>query len=291
VSAWQFPRILAALLALGVPAPGAVAWGPEGHRLIGEIADRHLDQQTRSKVSELLRDDRLADGRRSGRQTLAEVANWPDEIRDTGRGRKLSPMHYDEIPLCNRAEYSNYCRRGQCATAYLARQLGILSDPSSSLQRRNRALKWVVHLVGDIHQPLHAAGRNDRGGNAVEVAFFGERGVDGRLNLHAVWDFYLLRRWLSERGGEKVVFSAPLSAGELADWQRGSPSDWIGESHAIARDLVYPALPVPNSCSQPITGVIAIGQAYLERAGPVAVGQIRKAGVRLARLLNETLGP
>jgi hypothetical protein len=149
----------------------------------------------------------------------------------------------------------------------------------------------VVHLVGDIHQPLHAAGHNDRGGNAVEVAFFGDRGIDGRLNLHAVWDFHLLRRWLSERGGERIVLSAPLSSSELADWQRGSPSEWIAESHAIARDLVYPALPVPSSCPQPITGVIAIGQAYSDRAAPVAVGQIRKAGVRLARLLNETLRP
>jgi hypothetical protein len=290
VSAWQFPRILAALLALGVPAEGALAWGPQGHRLIGEIADRYLDPQARAKVGELLRDDRLADGRRSGRQTLAEIANWADEIRDTERGRKLSPMHYDEIPLCGRAEYSKYCRRGRCATAYLARQLEVLSDPSSPPRQRNQALKWVVHLVGDIHQPLHAAGRDDRGGNAVEVAFFGERSNDGKLNLHAVWDYYLLRRWVSERGGEKVVFSASPSDGELADWQQGSPSDWIRESHDIARDMVYPALPVPNSCSQPITGVVAIDQAYSARAAPVAISQVRKAGVRLARLLNETLG-
>jgi hypothetical protein len=286
----QLPPIFAALLALGAPAHSALAWGPEGHRLTGEIADRYLSPQTRSRVGELLRDDRLSDGRRSGRRTLGEVANWADEIRDTERGRKLSPMHFDDMPLCGRVEYSKYCRRGRCATAYLTRQLGILSDPSSSPPQRNQALKWVVHLVGDIHQPLHAAGRDDRGGNAVEVAFFGERGADGRLNLHAVWDFHLLRRWLAERGGENAVLSEPASARELASWQQGSPSDWIRESHDIARDLVYPALPVPDSCTQPITGVVAIDEAYFARAAPVAVSQVRKAGVRLARLLNETLG-
>lgn len=290
MKAREFPAVFAALLGLVAPAQSALAWGPEGHRLIGEIADRYLSPQARSKVSELLLDDRLSDGRRSGRRTLGEVANWADEIKDTGRGRKFSPMHFDDMPLCGRVEYSKYCRRGRCATAYLARQLGILSDPSSPPRQRNEALKWVVHLVGDIHQPLHAAGRDDRGGNAVEVAFFGERGADGRLNLHAVWDFYLLRRWLAGHGGEDAVLSAPVSAGELANWQRGTPSDWIRESHEIARDLVYPALPVPSSCSRPITGVVAIDQAYSARAAPVAVSQIRKAGVRLARLLNETLG-
>ncbi len=258
--------------------------------MVGDIASQRLDPKTSARVLELLKDDRLADGEFSGRRTLGEVASWADEIKERDWGQRLATRHFDDIPLCGSAQYSKYCRNGHCASAYLARQLSILADETQTLQRRNRALKWVVHLVGDIHQPLHAATHGDRGGNSVEVAFFGERGADGRLNLHAVWDFHLVRRWVSERGGERAVVSSLVGAADRAVWERGSITDWIGESHAIARDVVYAALPAVVSCAHGIAGVVAIDQAYYSKAAPIVETQIGKAGVRLARILNETLG-
>lgn len=281
--------MLLALLAL-LPAQGASAWGPEGHRLIGEIADRYLDPRAQTKVSELLQDDRLSNGRRSGRRTLGEIANWADEIKDGERGRRLAPMHFDDIPLCGRAGYSQYCRNGRCASAYLSRQLAILAAESAARSERNRALKWVVHLIGDIHQPLHAASHDDRGGNDVEVSFFGDRGGDGSLSLHALWDHQLVRRWARGRGGANLIASAAIGAGDRAAWGRGSIADWIAESHEIARDFVYPRLPTAVSCSSRITGVVAVDQAYYSAAAPIIRSRIVKAGVRLARILNETLG-
>jgi nuclease S1 len=282
-------RLLPALFALSAPA---FAWGPEGHRVVGDIAARYLSPRTQAQVSQLLKGDRLADGQPSGRRTLAEVANWADEIKDFDWGRRRGPWHYDDASLCGTAEYARYCRGGRCASAQLARQIEVLGDSRARLRARNEALKWIVHLIGDIHQPLHAANRADRGGNQVQVSFFGERDNPpyGTLNLHAIWDVHMLAKLTADRGGEGAFVSAPIADGDRRAWERGSISDWMAESHALARDRVYAALPVAASCSDKIVGVVAIDDAYYANAAPVIDLQVRKAGVRLARVLNEALG-
>jgi len=284
-------RILCALLALSL-ARGAFAWGPEAHRMVGDIASRHLDPKASARVLELLKDDRLADGQLSGRRTLGEVASWADEIRDYDPKKPGRRLHFDDIPLCETPDYSRYCKNRQCASAQIDRQLKILSDERARLAQRNRALKWIVHLVGDIHQPLHASNRRDRGGNAVQVSFFGQRDNPpyGNLNLHALWDVHMVRRLVAGRGGERAFVSASPSDSDKAAWEKGSISDWIRESHEIARDFVYTALPVAASCRRRVAGVVAIDQAYYGQAAPVIEVQIRKAGIRLARVLNEALG-
>jgi hypothetical protein len=283
-------RILPALLVLATPA---FPWGPEGHRLVGDIAARQLSAKAQARVSELLRDDRLADGEPSGRRTLGEIASWADEIKDFDWGRRRASWHYDDIPLCSAADYATYCRGGRCASAQLARQIEVLGDPRARLRTRNEALKWVVHLVGDIHQPLHVANRGDRGGNRVQVSFFGERDNPpyGSLNLHAIWDVHMLARLVAERGGERVLVSAPIATADRRGWEQGSISDWIAESHALARERAYAALPVAASCGDRIAGVVVLGEAYYASAAPVIDLQVRKAGVRLARVLNEALDP
>lgn len=286
------PRILAALLVLLAPAQAALAWGPEGHRMVGDVAARFLNPKANAQVLDLLGNDRLADGQPSGRRTLGEIANWADEIKETHWGKRRGPWHYDDVPLCGKSAYEEYCRNGRCASAQLARHIGILADESAGRRRRNEALKWIVHLAGDIHQPLHAANRRDRGGNRVQVSFFGERDNPpyGTVNLHAIWDVHMVRRLISERGGERAIISAPIFEGDRDAWARGSIPDWIGESHRLARDVAYPLLPVPSACSNKITGVVPIDGEYYSRAAPVIEAQIRKAGIRLARVLNDALG-
>src|SRR3972149_4106524 len=115
----------------------------------------------------LLKYDRLADRTPSRRSTLGEIANWADEIRSEAWSKKYSRWHYDDIPLCASAPQSKICPRGNCASARLAQQLEILKDRGRRWRERNEALKWVVHLAGDIHQPLHAADNGDRGGNGI----------------------------------------------------------------------------------------------------------------------------
>src|SRR5258708_4781332 len=111
-----------------------------------------------------------------------------------------------------------------------------------------------------------------------------------RKSRHAVWDVHMVRRLVAERGGEQAFVSASPSDGQKAAWGKGSISDWIRESNEIARDPVYTALPAAVSCGRKIAGVVEIDQAYYAKAAPVIEIQIKKAGVRLARVLNETLG-
>src|SRR6266699_2962275 len=248
--------VLCALLALS-PAQAALAWGPEGHRMVGEIAGRYTGTKANAEILELLKNDSHAD-----------------------------------VPLCEAAEYSRYCRSGHGASAQLARQIEILGNERARPGQRNEALKWVVHLVADLHQPLHAANRGDRGGNPVQVSFFGERDNPpyGTLNLHAVWDVGMVRRLITDRGGERAIVSAPIADRNRDAWEKGSIPEWTAESHRIARDTVYPLLPVAGACSSKIVGVVAIDQTYYAKVASLIEIQIKKAGVRLARVLNETLG-
>ena len=288
----QTVRVFALLLALAVFPGKAIAWGEEGHRMVGEIAERFLDPHARAQVALLLKDDRLSDGQRSNRHSLGEVANWADEIKDTPWGRKRGSWHFDDVPLCGVTDRARYCRGGQCASAQLARHIEILGNARLPARRRDEALKWVVHLMADIHQPLHAATRGDRGGNAVEVTFFGRRDNPpyGALNLHAIWDVHMVQRLVRERGGEQAIVSAPIAAADRAAWERASIPDVIRESNRIAKGFVYPMLAVKSSCSAPVQGVVPVDEAYFAKAAPVIEDRIRRAGVRLAKVLNDTLG-
>jgi hypothetical protein len=282
---------LALVLALCIPAVEAHAWGEEGHRMVGAIADRHLGAEAARQVASLLERDRLADRTPSGRRTLAEVAYWADEIKDHPWGKSRGSWHYDNIPVCGDADPARYCRKGACASAQLARHIAILADRNERPRERNEALKWVVHLVGDIHQPLHAADHRDQGGNRVEVAFFGARdnAPYGTIRLHTIWDIHILRRLVTDRRGEQAIIASRVSRAQKAQWEQGSIADWMNESHEIARAFVYPALPVGFACSRRIDGVVAIDDVYYSRAAPIVEQQIRKAGIRLARVVNDAL--
>ena len=282
-------RIFGVLLAFWIPAGGALGWGEEGHRMVAAIADNHLTPEARRQVLALLKYDRLADGQPSGRRSLDEIAYWADEIKDAPWGKRRSAWHFDDIPVCGDAEASQYCKKGACASAQLSSHLAMLTNKAESLRRKNEALKWVVHLVADIHQPLHAANHRDRGGNTVQVSFFGERDNPpyGTINLHAIWDIHMVRRLIREKGGEDAIVSPAVGDAQRAAWEQGSISEWVKESHAFARAVVYAALPVAFSCSGGFGGVLTIDRAYYSKAVPVMESQIRKAGIRLARVLNE----
>ncbi len=283
--------LVAFMLGLCLPAQTALAWGEEGHRMVGEIASRYLAPETAREIAELLAHDRLADGERSHRRALGEVASWADEIKDYPWGRARGSWHFDDIPVCGVADRPRYCKGDKCASAQLARHIEMLGDRMAPIRRRNEALKWVVHLAGDIHQPLHAANHRDRGGNRVEVSFFGRRDNPpyGTIKLHTIWDIHLVQRRVSEKGGESAIISAPIGNAEKAGWERGSISDWMEESNHIARTFVYPALPAGFSCSRKISGIVQIDEAYYSKAAPIVEAQIRKAGMRLAWILNEAL--
>ena len=271
-------------------AQGALAWGPQGHRTIGAIADRLLTPQAHGAVLQLLEDDRDKFGNPSGRTTLESVSEWADEIRGTPAER-LS-WHYDDVPICGSEEKARYCPDGQCNTEELKRLSGVLGDTRAPMRARNEALKWVVHLVGDIHQPLHAADNGDHGGNLVPVALHGVH-TRGRENLHRAWDSDLVQLALHARNRQQPPRDIDALAAEAAHLGRevgqGIPDSWARESNNLARNVAYhyPGF----ACNSRPPGMVVLDAAYLDQAELVVRERLLLAGARLATVLNEALAP
>lgn len=265
------PRLIACLLsALCLLAPAQVqAWGPVGHRLVARLAEYQLDAGTRAEVRRLLALEQ--------HRHLADVANWADELRehDPDLGRRSAKWHYVNIGEHDcRYDAALACKDGDCIVEAINAQAAILADRARPDTERLQALKFVVHFVGDVHQPMHAGYARDRGGNTVQVNYRG-RGS----NLHALWDSTLLGwRGMDERpyywllritGGIRAAASGATTI---------TPHAWAERSCAIAMQPgVYP----PGA---------RIDDAYVRRHLSIAEQQVRRGGARLAELLNATLG-
>ena len=273
---------------LALSAHAACAWGPLGHRTIGAIADRLLNERARAAVTELLTGDLDKFGRPSRRITLEAVSTWADEIRGTPASHPA--WHYDNAPVCGQEPRSEYCRNGQCNTAQLERMITVVSDPRASHRERNEALKWIVHLVGDIHQPLHAADNRDEGGNAVAVVLVGVR-TRGRSNLHGVWDDELVRLALRTRSARRppADLAALTIRAEALRHSRGqgNPRSWARESNQLARRIAYHY--AAFTCGAVPRGIVVLDASYQRAAEQVVRDQLLLAGARLAALLNAIL--
>lgn len=283
-------RRLAAALLLAGCAPLAAAWGPQGHRTVGAIADRLLTPPARAAVQQLLAGDLDKFGHASGRSTLEAVSDWADEIRGTPADRPR--WHYDDIPVCGRAPRDSYCPGAQCNTAQLERQSALLRDARAPLRERNEALKWLVHLVADIHQPLHAADNHDHGGNDVPVVLAGVR-TRGRESLHRAWDNDLVKLALHARNRQQPpanIAALALEARNLAgDAGQGSPDSWAFESNNLARNVAYT---YPGfACNIVPQGIVMLDAAYQQQAEAIVRERLLLAGARLAAVVNQTLAP
>ena len=191
-------RIVAvALLCVGA-ASTASAWGVLGHSMVGELAERHLDSKARAEVATLLAGE--------AEPTLAGVANWADTLRnsDPERFKATSRWHYINAKGGGCAfDLARDCPDGACVVGAIETQRAILVDRNQPIEARRDALKFIVHFVGDAHQPMHAGSRTDAGGNGFQVslrtplepeAYARSKYVDGVMgtNLHSVWDYYIL---------------------------------------------------------------------------------------------------
>ncbi len=283
-------RRLGALLLCSLPlAPAALAWGPQGHRTVGAIADRLLAPQTQVVVAQLLAQDADKFGNPSGRTTLEAVSVWADEITPTPAGH--ARWHYDNEPVCAVSAAARPCRDGECGSVQLKRLIAVMSDPRAPRRARNEALKWVVHLVGDLHQPLHAADNGDRGGNLVQVALAGVR-TRGRESLHRAWDNDLARIGLDARNRQRVPpeLAALVSEAQtlLGEAGQGSVDSWVRESNSLARNVAYRY--AGFDCRGPPAGIVVLDRQYVADGAALARERLLLAGARLAGLLNQTLG-
>lgn len=249
----RLPLVSLAVLSFSLPA---FAWGPNGHRVVGRIAERHLTPQAAAAVKALL-----------GQDTLAEIATWGDDIRSDPKWKKADPWHYVTIEDNETYETSRKNPAGDVIEA-IRRYEGVLRNrQSSSREDQIVALKFLVHFVGDIHMPLHVGRGNDRGGNEIQVNWF-----RGQMNLHAVWDYAILD---NERlsFSEIVEFLDEPSAAEIARWRNSGVLDWAMESFR-ARSSVYDI------------GDGKLGFDYAYKHLPLVKLRLMQAGIRLSGLLN-----
>lgn len=261
------PILLAALLCM-VCLPAA-AWGPRGHRLVADIADAQLSPSARLQVQRLLQGE--------PDPSLAGVSTWADELRahDPDLGRRSARWHYVNIGESQcRYRAGHDCPGGDCVVEAIRDQAAILGDDSRSDAERLQALKFVVHFVGDVHQPMHAGHARDRGGNTVQVNLpDGTRDGHG-TNLHALWDSGLFRGMKESEAAQRARLER-LPRDASADDRE--PALWAEEScRIVLQPGVYPER-------------ARIPQAYVDRWRPVAEQRIAIAGDRLAALLNDTL--
>ncbi|HEX8784158.1 MAG TPA: S1/P1 nuclease [Steroidobacteraceae bacterium] len=271
-------------------AQGALAWGPQGHRTIGAIADRLLTPAAHTAVLRILENDLDKFDAPSGRTTLEAVSVWADELHGTPAARPS--WHYDDVPICGSEEKARYCPDGQCNTEQLKRLIGVLGDARAPPRERDEALKWVVHLVGDIHQPLHAADNGDHGGNLVPVALEGVH-TRGSENLHRAWDNDLVQLVLHSRNRQQPPRDIDALAAEASNLAQqvgqGSPDSWARESNNLARNVAYHY--AGFACNSRPAGVVVLDAAYLDDAELVVRERLLLAGARLAALLNRALAP
>jgi hypothetical protein len=251
--------ILIGMLGASSYSQMAHAWGQTGHRVTGKIAELYLTPEARAGVSLIL-----------DNETLAEISTYADENRanpDEFWQKVAGPFHYVTVPKGKVYEDVGAPAKGDSFTA-LKMFTKTLKDPTAARADRQRALAMIVHIIGDLHQPLHAGNGTDRGGNDVKVEFFWEES-----NLHRVWDSGLIdRRKLSYT--EWYEFLAPKISADLAkQWYTTDPLVYIKESTEI-RDTIYPDSE-------------KLSWQYLYDHTPVMKTRLQQAGVRIAAHLNE----
>jgi hypothetical protein len=246
----------------------ALAWGPTGHRIVATLAERQLSAPARASLQPLLA--------RSHARALADVATWADDLRDDRRRRALwratSKLHFVNFTDAScRYDAPRDCAGGRCAVAAIQRYTHILGDRARGPDQRAQALRMLVHLVADVHQPLHAGYRRDAGGNRYQVRVEGRR---GGTNLHAVWDTPVL----GDSPGGWRARAADLARAPVFP-ASGQAAEWAEESCRATRDAgVYPSRH-------------RIDAAYLRHARPLAERRLRQAAARLAALLERALAP
>ena len=279
-------RTLIALALLAGAAP-ALAWGDYAHRLIAGMAMADLSPRARAQVRQILARGASVDTPACPLRTIEDASVWPDCVRGLGdRFARQAPWHYQNIDVCQPFDIRAKCADGNCVTAQIPRQLAIAADRRASPAARAEALALVVHLVADMHQPLHIGDKHDRGGNDVR-ATYGAKAPE-RMNLHRVWDSDLAERALTER---PALTPRHPQAGRTRIVAAGTIVDWARESWNISRRTVYPELKgYPDTCPARSVARAGIDPRYIRVAIPVVRLQVERAGSRLALLLNAALG-
>jgi S1/P1 Nuclease len=295
-------------------APAGHAWGCKGHQTVALLAERHLTPEAKQFLLRLLTDNPVDPELKrycgsAVTDLFADASTWPDDIRSP---RDNGPWHYIDIPRgeSRRKSLDQYCGEKGCVTRAITEQLAVLKDPAAGGVKRAEALRYIIHFVGDLHQPLHAITNADEGGNCVPVKYLRreprEHANHYSPNLHAVWDTAILERDMES--ADPTEFAEHLDesfSNKVEAWQTAGIhlDDWVWESFDEAEKFVYEPL-VPKIAIEPDVPVhactddnhigarllqqhITANEAYQQQAAGVVEQRIAQAGIRLALILDE----
>lgn len=268
-----FPIALAAsVLTLAAPAN---AWGPIGHRVSAEIAEDNISGRTRAQIAAIL-----------GHEGLPEASTVPDEQRSNPAPfwqEEAGPYHYVTLPQGRSVEQLVHPPEGDALTA-LERFTATLRSDSATREEKALALRFVVHVVSDLHMPLHAGNATDRGGNDFVVDWFEEP-----TNLHWVWDEGMILRQQLSYSEYTARLEARTTPHDVLAWWDADPASWISESAAL-RDRIYPATSAELGMGTPEAPAI-LRFSYHWEWMPVAEERLAQSGIRLAAYLDWVFAP
>ena len=304
------------LAVVSLPSP-VRAWGCEGHQVIALLAEKHLTPHALAMAKQILADGPIDPSlsrycKEGAIDAMSDASTWPDDIR--AQRPETAPWHYVDIPLgTTRRDVEKYCDpKESCVTRAITDQLAILRSASSDPQRKADALRFLIHFVGDLHQPMHATTNNDQGGNCVPVAFFDDlpqlrnpKNESYSPNLHSVWDVNILERATTGKTVDQVAVNLNQSfRKQIARWQKGSVNvvGWAWESHLLSQNDAYRKLPTPIGAEAPMAITSCaddnhisarmlklnerLTEPYQNMAAPIVRERLAQAAARLALLLN-----
>ena len=236
-------------------------WGSTGHRTIGVIAEKHLTKKAKKQITKILQNE-----------SLAFVSTFGDDIKSDNRYKKFYTWHYVNFPFNTKYEDSDKNPKGDIVTG-INKCVAILKDKNTSLEDQVFYLKFLVHLVGDLHQPLHVGRGEDKGGNDIQVRWHNKG-----TNLHRVWDSNMITSW-NMSYTELANNARNLNKQQIENIKKGTVLDWTYESQKLA-------IQVYNSAK--IGEKLGYKYSY-DHFGTVRY-QLQKSGIRLAKILNDIYG-
>ena len=314
-------RVFVLACAVAMPfclAPSARAWGCKGHQTVALIAEKHLTPQARQLVEKLLGENPIDPQlkRYCGNTTndlQVDASTWPDDVRNE---RHHGPWHYIDIPRGkHKGSLEEYCGADGCVTRAIEEQRAVLKDKSADPVKRAEAVRYLIHFVGDMHQPLHVINNGDNGGNCVPVKYLHHEPLlnplhpereDYSPNLHQIWDTEIVERDMEVSNPHRYADELDEKfRAESASWEASGihVENWAWEVHERAETEVYAAFPgktaiepdvKPKGCSdnnhigkREFEKHLAVDETYQTRAAKTEEKGLAEAGVRLAMILNE----
>ena len=238
-----------------------VVWGATGHRVIGEIASKHLSNKIKRRIKELLNG-----------QSLAMVSTFADDIKSDKKYNDFYTWHYVNLNDDETYETSKKNPKGDLVTG-IAKCKQVLLDDTSSKEDKAFYLKMLIHFIGDLHQPMHVGRVSDRGGNDFKVKWFYKGS-----NMHRVWDSEMINSF-NMTYTELANNTAVLSKAQVKDLQKGTVVDWVNESKVLAQEIYRSAKSEEN-----------LRYRYMYDHFKTVRSQLQKGGIRLAKVLTEILG-